>query len=77
MSSNDGVWLMFFEGMWHVWNCSCATNEPERPNKTDEWYKVFHNRGIAVNYAHELIKKWAEKDIITEYGIIEVGMVHI
>ena len=64
---------MFFEGLYHVWYCSCADNEPERPDVTEEWYKRFNKKLNAISYAHDIIKELSERGAMIEYGIMEVG----
>ncbi|KKM71598.1 hypothetical protein LCGC14_1429040 [marine sediment metagenome] len=73
MSSNNGMWLMFFEGKYHVWYCQCADNEPKRPDVLNNWYAKFDNKLNAESYAHDLIKEFSESGVMIEYGIMEVG----
>ncbi|MCP6719478.1 MAG: hypothetical protein KJI71_04620 [Patescibacteria group bacterium] len=74
MSSDNGIWLMFFEGKYHVWYSSCPDNDPERPNYAEEWYRRFDKKDDAIKYANDLIKKCEELDLLLEYGIMEVGV---
>lgn len=76
LSSDNGIWLMFFEGLYHVWYCSCADNEPERPDVTEELYKRFNKKLNAISYAHDIIKELSERGVMIEYGIMEVGKFH-
>lgn len=48
MSSDNGIWLMFFEEKYHVWYSSCPDNDPERPDETGKWYKGFDKKDDAI-----------------------------
>lgn len=72
MSSNDGIWLMLYKGLYHVWYCFCVDNEPERPDEAGEEYRRFRKKENAINYAQDLIRKFTELGVLIEYGIMEV-----
>ncbi len=74
MSSDNGLWLMFFEGKYHVWYSNCPEIVPERPNYAIQWYKRFDKKENAIKYAQDLIRRCDEMDLLLEYGIMEVGV---
>lgn len=74
MSSDNGIWLMFYEGFYHVWYCSYIKRIPTRPGETNKWYKKFSDKREAMKYGYSLIEQIStELDAIIEYGIMEVN----
>lgn len=74
MEYGNGIWLIFYEGFYHVWYCSYVKKIPTRPEETNKWYKKFSDKREAMKYGYGLIEKISmEFNVIIEYGIMEVN----
>lgn len=78
MSSNDVVWVMCYEKMYHVFYSVCVDNEPKKPNYNNRYYKMFVDRKEALSYAHDVNNEIDEEYLEEgypgiEYGVMEIG----
>ena len=74
MSSNDIIWMMFYEQSYHVFYSGCADNKPEKPDLTNRYYKNFNDKSKAFRYAHDIERKINDECFEDGFPGVEYGV---
>jgi len=74
MSSNNVVWVMNYEGLWHVFYSTCFDNVPEKPDYNGKHYQSFMSKGVASVYANAVVMKIDKECSELGYDGVEYGV---